>query len=332
MKLYNRVCKMECVKKILENQEYCLVQTDVRNRQNVEERGLRIAEELSPEKIIQISYHQKGVSSEKKIVDYFSVDYGSQTIKYESLHKNDMYKFVQDLNNNFKYLIIDFTLMNIRFMGAFLAVLPMFQWDGIFFGYTEPGEYYRDEREKFDLKNSPLGYEEIPGLESLGDITGQCDWIVFFGFEGSRLMRMVDEAPITKNTIIPFISIPAMQVGWHNFALDSNMDFFELHKANSESIEYVSATNPFEVYRRLEKIQKENMGIRLVISPLSTKPVILGTLMHTLENCNNMILFDNPYQEETNTYACGTSFFYDLTYFIDKVQNTRFRRENNGKL
>ena len=238
-----------------------------------------------------------------------------------------MTAFVKDVYQRGTSLVVDFTLMNIRFLGSFLSTLCSLDWEYLLFCYTEPKAYVRDreriKERKFDLKNTTLGFEEIPGLETMGDSTEKSDWVVFLGFEEERLNRMGEEASSKREYIIPVVCIPAMQVKWHNYAIDANRNFLEKSE-NRDTISCVSAVNPFDVYNYLYK-EKSNHSQRMIISPVSTKPVILGTIMYILENRQDMMLWDSPYQIKPNTEESGASFFYDLSYYIKMVTNQRYR-------
>ena len=179
------------------------------------------------------------------------------------------------------------------------------------------------------MKNTTMGFEQIPSLETLSDSSTECDWVVFLGFEGSRLMRLEEETPSRRRYSLPHISIPAMRPEWHNYAIDANRNFFDLKRSNRENVDYVSAINPFETYHRLGKIRENNARVRLVISPIGPKPVILGCIMYVLENEDEMLLYDNPYQEGSNTEEYGDTHFYDLSEFVHDVVNKRYVSEED---
>jgi hypothetical protein len=169
-----------------------------------------------------------------------------------------------------------------------------------------------------------MGFDQIPNLETFSDSSTECDWVVFLGFEGSRLMRLEEESPSSRRFSLPYISIPAMKTNWHNVALDENSQFFELKISNQEKLDYVSAINPFETYDKLTYLKHNNANVRLVVSPIGPKPVMLGCVMYVLENEDEMLLFDNPFQEGNNTEDYGASHFYDLSQFVRSVKNKRF--------
>lgn len=329
MDLYNRMMTDEFAYKLLKDKEFLFLTARTREmgKEEVEKRGIRVRERLNPSNLYDVEYFCEGLSNEKKIKEGFQV-YTEDGLweRFSSLRRKDMYTFLEKLYQMSKNLVVDFTLMNTRFLGSFFAILSMFEWNEVYFCYTEPGEYSKNELDDFDLKNITMGFEQIPNLETNSDSSEECDWIVFLGFEGSRLMRLEEESPASKRFSMPHVSIPAMRAHWHNYALDANREFFELRGTIREKLDYVSAINPFETYHKLMQL-RGNAETRLVISPIGTKPVMLGCIMFVLENEEEMLLFDNPYQEGSNTIEYGKTHFYDMSQYIHTVKNKRFLEE-----
>lgn len=265
---------------------------------------------------------------ERKIKEKFFVTQNNEKVmEFNSLRRADMERFIGEIFSMGKILVIDFTLMNARFLGSFCAILNRFKWEEVYFCYTEPGTYNQNENKDYDLKNATMGYEQIPNLESTSINSTICDWVIFLGFEENRLMKLEGEISGNRQYTLPYMSIPAMKTEWHNIAMNTNRHFFELKIDDRESLEYVSAINPFETYHRLYEI-KGNNNNRLVISPIGPKPVMLGCIMYVLENTDEMLLFDNPYQEGRNTNEYGKTHFYDLTSFVLNVINERILPED----
>lgn len=327
MKLYDRMMTSKFAYDLLDKKDYMFLYANPKRKANeiVEKRGTKIKNELNPKKYYEIAYFSNGVSEEKKIQEGFTaIDSNDCKNDYVSLEKKTMHGFLESIYGQTQILVVDFTLMNTRFLGSFFATLNLFKWKEVYFCYTEPGSYNKNEEDDFDLKNTTMGFDQIPGLETSSDSLTECDWVVFLGFEGSRLMRLEEEAPASRRYALPYISIPAMKTSWHNIAMKANRQFFELKINNQEKIDYVSAINPFETYNKLISLKNGNANVRLVISPIGPKPVMLGCVMYVLENAEEMLLFDNPFQEGNNTEECGCSHFYDLTQFVNAVENKRY--------
>lgn len=329
--LFNRVSSLDLAKKISGSDSTVFIVSapewiEKKKKKIEKTRGNVCQQRLKPKNVIEIKYQSRGVNSERIIEDQFTAkfDDSSQDV-YDSLDIDSMKEFVNNINSKYKSMIVDITLINIRFLGAFLAILPYYKWETIYFCYTEPGEYIQqtdEEMRTFDMKYSTLGFDEIPNLQTQGDNTSECEWVVFMGFEGARLKKLEAEAAPQRRYVIPVMCIPSMQVEWHNYAIETNMEFIEGLK-EAEQLKYVSAVNPFEVHNFLEE-EKQKNNMRMKISPVGTKLTALGSIMYVLGNPDDMILTDNPYQEDENSIDFGISYCYDLSCFVKESMNKRF--------
>lgn len=331
--LYNRMCSLEILSAIIEKQDTVFIygKASWKQKDNLEKTRSDVCKEvLHPRHSIQLEYLCKGVNSQKLIDDRFKVWYDEDTFEeYESLDDIEMKNFLMKLNKLYKYLILDITLINIRLLGALLAMISEFEWDGVYCCYTEPGEYIQRKEEaerRFDLKTVTLGFDEIPNLQTMWDGVGECEWIIFMGFEGSRLQLLQLEAEPGRKYTVPVALIPSMHAEWHNYVIEANMEFLET-TGKLEGIKYVSAVNPYEVFNFLEKERNENKAdnLKLKISPVGTKLTALGSIMYVIKYPEDMLLTDNPIQEEENSLSFGKSYGYDLTCFFKNVRNTRFQ-------
>ena len=325
MELFNRTMPLQFAERILSRKEYVFLYAKLANQKEDEIRGDRIKEYLRPKNAYCIEYTCDGFSNYQMIKEHFIARNDEREIEeYDSLRKNKMLSFLETLNRVSKVLVVDFTLMNSRFLGALFSVLNMIEWEEVYFCYTEPGEYRKKSNDEFDLSNVTMGYEQIPGLFSNSDGSAESDWLIFLGFEGDRAIKLEEEASYKRRYTKPFISIPAMKTEWYNHAVNQNSEFLDLRLKNRsvECIGYVSAVDPFETYQIIQEYRK---GVdSLVISPIGPKPVMLGCIMDVLENVEDMLLFDNPFQEGNNTESVGDSHFYDMTYFVKSVKNKRY--------
>jgi hypothetical protein len=338
-KLFNRVFNMDFARQIYKSRDYLLLyggkNDQGKDNESIDVRGRIVKEELSPEKHVWIKYRCTGLSQERQIQDNFTAVYPDDvSVDYSSIEQNEMLKFLSYIHKLSKNLLIDFSLVNSRFMGALLSSLYLLEWDSVIFCYTEPGKYSRQkvmsskkEYMDFNFNNQSMGIEEIPGLYANIDPTAECNWIVILGFEGSRARQLEDEASYGKKHTIPVICIPSMRAEWHNHAINANISFLSsiLQDGTFDSLGYVSATNPFDVYNFLleEKQKIHNTKLYLQISPLGTKPTILGALMYILQSSEDMLLFDNIYQSGIASEESGKVHFYDLSMFIRETRNSR---------
>lgn len=322
--MFNRTMPLNFARQLLNRKSYVFVCPKFTENNLAESRGYRLRELLQPSCFIEVEYTCSGTDADNRIRESFKIYCpNGEEREFLSLRKNDMVAFIKYLRTISAVLVVDFTLLNTRFLGSFFAILSLIDWDEVYFCYTEPGAYNKcNDTTGFDLKNITMGFEQIPSLETLHDSMELSDWLVFLGFEGSRAMRIEEETSSYRRYTLPFICIPPMKPAWYNYAIEANSQFFELRVKDMDGVDFVSATNPFDTYQVLNRFKGK--AEHLIITPLGPKPVMLGCIMYVLENVDDMILFDNPFQDGSNTKEFGPSHFYDLTQFIKTVKNTRY--------
>lgn len=143
----------------------------------------------------------------------------------------------------------------------------------------------------------PYDYEYFAGdfsyKSSLGDLQnyeltgygGEYDpdapnstYIIFLGFEGALSLKVLEEAAYKRLTFVN--SLPSFSQKYKDISILNNRSSIKGKKY--DSILYVPADNPFEVYNFLE--QKYSEGSSVCISPLGTKPIALGVCLFALNH------------------------------------------------
>lgn len=239
--------------------------------------------------------------------------------------------FVTELHSVSRRLIIDITSMNIRLISVlFSYFVNNDDWEYVLACYSEP-KAYRMEKSDFDeiflLNNKCFDASELPGIETTEDyFDNEYLWYVFLGFEGGRYSKLENDVAPKNGYEVPVICIPPMKAEWHNYAVRSNLKQINSY-SQVDTIKYVSATNPFEVYNFLTKEKSAVGEKKLLISPLGTKVIALGVIMYLLEHVEDKSLTDCPVQTDSNSDNPGNTHFFDLTYFINSRRNSRFYNE-----
>ena len=102
--------------------------------------------------------------------------------------------------------------------------------------------------------------------------------IVFLGFEGSLSLKVLEEASYQRLTFVN--SLPSFSQKYKDISILNNRSSIKGKKF--DSILYIPADNPFEVYNLLDR--KFSNLHSLCISPLGTKPVALGICLFALNH------------------------------------------------
>lgn len=242
--------------------------------------------------------------------DSFDFDGKRYNLKFESK------KLLEDLDKNVP-IILNITSLNLRLLGTFLFNIKKMNFAKVYCIYTEPLKYCKSQEEsegqeysdRFDLYKKFRGIEAIPGFVRGNDENLNERWVVFLGFEGKRL-EQINEKYDFKN-IVPVITLPSYQPGWHNYAFDENLD---LIKRADRKPEYIIANSVMSAYDYLEKTALASPDSYIRISPLGTKVNALGALLFSLNNTRNVeILYDNPSEEGKISEECGRTYVFDIS-------------------
>jgi hypothetical protein len=169
--------------------------------------------------------------------------------------------------------------------------------------YVEPVNYKRKSknidilhRRDFELSESIIGYEAIPGHALL--VTNEIPQKVVFlcGFEAERIDRAIEDSQITGTNCSCIFGVPAFCPGFEMDSFDNNIPVIKERRI-SGGISFCGATNPKAVYEILDKIFK---GLddeeQMFIVPLATKPMNIGACLFLLCKPKDKVavLYDHP--------------------------------------
>lgn len=231
-------------------------------------------------------------------------------------------KFIQKLDTRIP-LILNITSMNLRLIGTMLYHIKKFEFEKVYCVYTEPLRYCKNKegesqnKDRFDLYKKFKGISTIPGFLRENDKKLTERWVVFLGFEGKRWEQINEQYDFTN--IVPVITLPSYQPGWHNYALEENMDLLKLADRKPE---YIIANSYLSAYNYLQNITEVSPEWYIRVSPMGTKINALGALLFVLNNTKNLeILYDNPIAEGKMSEQCGTTYVYDISEVLNQRIN-----------
>lgn len=225
-------------------------------------------------------------------------------------------------------IVLNMTSLNLRLLGALLFHIKKLKFRKVYCIYTEPLRYCKnipiDEEEyvdRFDLYKKFRGIEAIPGFLRENDENLNERWIAFLGFEGKRLEQIQEKYEF--DNIVPVITLPSYQPGWHNYVFDENLD---LIKKADRKPEYIIANSYMSAYNYLQKIVQTTPNLYIRVSPLGTKINALGALLFSLNNTKSVeILYDNPIAEGRISEDCGKTYVFDISEVINQPEGGEIR-------
>lgn len=247
--------------------------------------------------------------------DSFSYDGAEYSLKFQA--KNILSELDKD-----EPIMLNMTSLNLRLLGVLLFHIKKLQFRKVYCVYTEPLRYCKnipvdeeDYVDRFDLYKKFRGIEAIPGFLRANDENLSERWIAFLGFEGKRLEQIHEKYEF--DNIVPVITLPSYQPGWHNYVFDENLD---LIKKADRKPEYIIANSYMSAYNYLQKVVQATPNLYIRISPLGTKINALGALLFSLNNTRSVeILYDNPIAEGRISEDCGKTYVFDISEVINQT-------------
>lgn len=110
-------------------------------------------------------------------------------------------------------------------------------------------------------------------------------YVVFLGFEGALSLKVLEEAAYKRLTFVN--SLPSLYQKYKDISILNNRS--SIIGKKYDTISYVPADNPFEVYNFLERKYADLPSV--CISPLGTKPVALGVCLFALKHKKARIVY-----------------------------------------
>jgi hypothetical protein len=244
----------------------------------------------------------------------FSLSVGDETFRVDDL---------EDLFRRFraKSLVLDATTMEFP---EILYVLSAYRKQpdrprcGFF--YVEP-EGYRQRPENmsvvpgnaFDLSEGFLGNLQLPPFTRLLSNANKAHLVAFLGFEGDRLMRVLDadDGHFYEKVSIVF-GIPPFQPNWDLHALMANSSLLE---RQNTTVLYCGANNPRAAYMLLKDAHASIVSgrtNRLSVAPFGTKPMALGAALFRLDHDILSPIYDHPVRKSDRTFGVHRRHWYEV--------------------
>ena len=187
--------------------------------------------------------------------------------------------------------------------------------------YAEPREYRlsRDatEEDVFDLSRRIDGISPIPGFTVLRDPQPESSYLVpLIGFEGARLMNIVNEVQPRSDRIFPIVGLPGFRPEYQFHALLGNRRALEATGAWKQ-LHYAMAACPFAAYYEIERVYEDSPGRYLRLAPIGTRPHALAAVAFVTTHFETSeLVFDYPLEIEDRTSGLGILHEYNLSALL----------------
>lgn len=218
-------------------------------------------------------------------------------------------------------IIIDATTLSFAEILYLLSVLNKIdEIDTIQVLYVEPSEYKFVNSsvvayDEFSLSERLNKFPPLPGFTINAELEN-IDLIAFLGFEKQRLGQIFSQEEVIYENFTPIVPLPGFSPGWENRTINNHLKFFDPRYRFTE-LRYVSANNPYQTLKLLEKIASSGKSFR--VAPIGTKPNAIGCAVFLVNNENNVssanygALYDFPVKSKDRSSGIGKIHVYSLT-------------------
>lgn len=188
------------------------------------------------------------------------------------------------------------------------------------FFYVEPEGYKQRDinmsvvpGNAFDLSEKFLGNLQLPPFTRLLSSSNKAHLVAFLGFEGDRLMRVLDadDGHFYEKVSIVF-GVPPFQPSWDLHSLMANSSLLE---RQNTTVLYCGANNPRAAYMLLKDAHAamaSGRTNRLSVAPFGTKPMALGAALFRLEHDILSPIFDHPVRKPDRTFGVHRRHWYEI--------------------
>lgn len=188
------------------------------------------------------------------------------------------------------------------------------------FFYVEPEGYKQRPQNMsvvpgnaFDLSDGFRGNRQLPPFTRLLSNSNKAHLVAFLGFEGDRLMRVLDadDGHFYERVSIVF-GIPPFQPSWDLHALMANSSLLE---RQNTSVLYCGANNPRAAYVLLKDAHAGLVSgptNRLAVAPFGTKPMALGAALYQLDHDVLLPIYDHPVRKADRTFGVHRRHWYEV--------------------
>jgi hypothetical protein len=186
--------------------------------------------------------------------------------------------------------------------------------------YVEPARYRSHDTPatlgSFDLSVRFEGVRPIPGFARLSGRTdsGKRVFIPLLGFEGSR-PRLV-HAELDPPTVVPIIGLPGFRIEFPAVAVACNQEYLDESRSYTR-LRTARGACPFDAFRVIDQIVKDESADHIQLAPLGTKPHALGAFLYSLlGGKNSEIVYDHPVRRPNRTEGIGMTHVYRVSDFV----------------
>ncbi|RYG99643.1 MAG: hypothetical protein EON58_03225 [Alphaproteobacteria bacterium] len=171
----------------------------------------------------------------------------------------------------------------------------------------------------YDLSERIDGIRPIPLFAKLADRRQhESCFVPLLGFEGARLLHMLNDVDPAKDKVFPIIGAPGFIPHYPLDALVRNAVGLEQDKA-IRNLRYAKSNCPFSLYYELERIALRVPDDLIRLGLIGTKPHALGAVLFSIVNEERTeIVYDNARRKTGRSRGAAKCLVYAISNFLDR--------------
>lgn len=188
--------------------------------------------------------------------------------------------------------------------------------------YVEPSDYRMSPRptqnEIYDLSDKIEGIKPLPGFARFRRSSGVSVFAPLLGFEGARLLYLLNQLEPLGQFIFPVIGVPGFRLEYPFETFWANRTALRESQAWKKVL-LAPANCPFATLSVLERLLDRYSSSTITLAPIGTKPQALAAIVCALRNQDRVeIVYDHPVRKAKRTEGLGRLHVYEVTGLLNQ--------------
>lgn len=188
--------------------------------------------------------------------------------------------------------------------------------------YVEPSDYRMSPRptqnEIYDLSDKIEGIKPLPGFARFRRSSGVTVFAPLLGFEGARLLYLLNQLEPPGQFIFPIIGVPGFRLEYPFETYWANRTALRESQAWKKVL-LAPANCPFATLGVLEQLLDRHSSSTITLAPIGTKPQALAAIVCALRNPDRVeIVYDHPVRKAKRTEGLGRLHIYEVTGLLNR--------------
>lgn len=186
--------------------------------------------------------------------------------------------------------------------------------------YVEPKSYrmnpHPTQNQIFDLSEDRLSVRPLPGFARLRRDSKQAIFAPLLGFEGTRLLFLINELEPAGQLIFPVVGVPGFRPEYPFVAYWANSTALRQSQSWKRAV-FAPAICPFSTLNAIQALKTKRPSEPLALAPIGTKPQALAAVIAALQHPDSIeLVYDHPVRKPKRTSGTSKLHVFELTGVI----------------